>query len=301
MLDKAKIESMIYLLDDSDERVVQQVTEELQHMGSEVLPLLEQIWPEEQNPECQEALISLITSIQQNTITAELLLWIEKGAEDLLEGLLIINKIADPNIDRQVIENKIDKIKLDAWLELNYDLTSFEKVKILNHIFFEVHQFEGDTEEYHHSKNLFIGSVLDRKKGNPVGLAIVYSLVAQRLNIPIYGVNLPQHFVLGYVKDFDWPPLLRFNDPSAANNEPGSDIMFYINPFNKGLIFNKENIFKFLDQLKLEPKEDYFRTSNNKEIVLRVLRNLEVSFAKESNHKKLEIVKRCISAGFEQR
>ena len=94
---------------------------------------------------------------------------------------------------------------------------------------------------------------------------------------------------------------MRFNDPSAANNEPGSDIMFYINPFNKGLIFNKENIFKFLDQLKLEPKEDYFRTSNNKEIVLRVLRNLEVSFAKESNHKKLEIVKRCISAGFEQR
>ena len=66
---------------------------------------------------------------------------------------------------------------------------SFEKVKILNHNFFEVHQFEGDTEEYHHSKNLYIGSVLDRKKGNPVGLAIVYSLVAQRrLNIPIYGV-----------------------------------------------------------------------------------------------------------------
>ena len=295
MLEKAKIESMIYLLDDSDERVVEQVTEELQGMGTEVLPHLEQLWPEEQNPERQEALIALIAKIQQNNITTELQAWVDGGSEDLLEGLLIINKIADPYVDRQVIENKIDKIKLDAWLELNYDLTSFEKVKILNHIFFDVHNFEGDTEEYHHSKNSFISSVLERKKGNPVSLAIVYSLVAQRLNIPIYGVNLPQHFVLGYVKDFDWPPLLRFNDPSAANNDAGSDIMFYINPFNKGLIFNKENIYKFLDQLKLEPKEDYFRTSNNKEIVQRVLRNLEVSFAKENNRKKLEVVKQCIA------
>ena len=62
-----------------------------------------------------------------------------------MDGVFIINKILDPNLDRQSIENQLDKIKLDAWLELNYDLTSFEKVKILNRIIFDVHKFTGDT------------------------------------------------------------------------------------------------------------------------------------------------------------
>ena len=131
--------------------------------------------------------------------------------------------------------------------------------------------------------------------GNPISLAVIYSIVAQRLNIPVYGVNLPQHFVLGYLKEFDWFPLLNFNDKSALGDEAGSEIMFYINPFNNGLIFNHENIHKFLKQLKLEPKDDYFKACTNKSILLRVLRNLEVSFSKESNYTKLDQVKKLLA------
>lgn len=132
---------------------------------------------------------------------------------------------------------------------------------------------------------------MERKRGNPITLAIIYSLVAQRLNIPVFGVNLPQHFILGYVKDFDWPPLLRFNDPAASFNEHGGDILFYINPFNNGLIFNHDHIHKFLKQLNLEPKEEYFKTCSNSDILMRVLRNLEVAYAKENNASKVEQVK----------
>lgn len=285
---------MLYLLDDSDERVVGHIEEQLLNLGEEIIPFLEKAWPEENNPKRQERIIEVIKRISQRSLLDNVTEWKNSLSQDLLEGVLLIERLFDPAIDKQVIDNKLDKIKLDAWLELNYDLTSFEKVKILNHIFFEVHQFKGDTDSYHHSSNSFISSVLDRKRGNPISLAIIYSIIAQRLNIPVYGVNLPQHFVLGYIKDFDWQPLKRFNDESMLKDESGSEVMFYINPFNNGLIFNRENILKFLKQLKLEPKEDYFKACSNMDIIIRVLRNLEVSFAKENNTFRLEQVKKML-------
>ncbi len=282
---------MLYLLDDTDDRVVQHIESQIMELGAGAIPLIEARCTLEENPNRLDRMLSLIKRIQQQKLADELSRWMKTDEQDLLDGLLIINQLKDASVSRQSIDILLDKIKLDAWLELNYDLTSFEKVKILNHIFFDLHKFKGDTDSYHHSDNSFISSVLERKTGNPISLSIIYSLVAQRLNIPIYGVNLPQHFILGYVKDFDWPPLLMFNDPSAAGNEQGGDILFYINPFNSGLIFNHDNIHKFLKQLKLEPKEDYFKVCNNTDIVLRVLRNLEVSYAREKKSNKLAQVK----------
>ena len=197
MIDEKELQSMLYLLDDSDERIVEQIETKILSLGIEVVPFLEGQWPMEESTARQERMVELIKSINQNMLVNSLEKWLATEEQDLVDGLLIINKIANPNVDRQVIDNLLDKIKLDAWLEMNYDLTSFEKVKILNHILFDVHGFKGDTENYHHSRNSFLSSVLERKMGNPVSLAIIYSLVAQRLNIPVYGVNLPQHFILG--------------------------------------------------------------------------------------------------------
>lgn len=295
MINKDEIKAMLYLLDDPDERITEEIESRILTEGPEVLPVLEEYWTTDDNPERIASVHTLIKKIKQRSIVEDMRVWLKDSESDLLEGMIIIDKIFNPNLDRQLLENKLDKIKLDAWLELKYDLTSFEKIKIMNYILFDVHGLTGDTESYHSSKNSFISSVLNSKKGNPLSLAIIYSIIAQKLNIPVYGVNLPQHFILGYVDDIKWPPLLRFNDQSAINDDEGGNIMFYINPFNKGLIFNRENISKFLKQLKLAPRDDYFKTCKNKDIIIRVLRNLEVSFAKENNEDKLELVKSLLS------
>ena len=297
-MNEKEFQSMLYLLDDSDERVVEHIENQITLMGMDALSLLEKYWSDEPNVIVQERMVLLIKKINQQSLLQSLRIWEATETQDLLEGVLIIDQIANPNLDRQLIENQINKIKLDAWLELNYDLTSFEKVKILNRIFFDVHGFSGDTESYHSSKNSFISSVLERKKGNPISLSVLYIIVAQQLNIPIYGVNLPQHFILGYVNEFDWMPLLKFNDASSLLDGSGSEIMFYINPFNKGIIFNKDNIIQFLQQLKIEPNGEYFKTCSNKDILLRILRNLETSYAAENNTSKLELVSQLVAILF---
>jgi regulator of sirC expression with transglutaminase-like and TPR domain len=285
---------MVYLLDDPDERVVGEIRVQLVKMGQKILSYLDEEWPRIENPRAQDQVLSIIKEIKSRLICDELRTWKEGETHDLLDGALIIDKLHKPDIDKQIIDNKLDKIKLDAWLELNYDLTSFEKVKILNHVIFDMHKFKGDTENYHNAQNSFISHVLEAKSGNPVSLSIIYSIVAQRLNIPVYGVNLPQHFVLGYIKDFEWQPIKRLNDESVLTDQEGAEIMFYINPFNNGLIFSKENINQFLKQLNLEPQESYFKACSNVEIIKRMLRNLIIAYEKEQNNPKLSLVQEML-------
>jgi hypothetical protein len=96
---------------------------------------------------------------------------------------------------------------------MNFDLNPTEKVKILNYILYQVHGFKGNVDSYHDPSNSFLNQVLETKKGNPILLAVLYILIAQRLNIPIYGVNLPQHFVLAYLEEKGKSNLeMRFND-----------------------------------------------------------------------------------------
>ena len=138
---------MLYLLDDSDERVVEEIEQRLMDMGSEIIPILEKAWPDETNARRLERILHLIKEINTRVLCEELKRWKATEAQDLLSGMLIVDKLNNPLSDRQLIENKLDKIKLDAWLELKYDLTSFEKVKILNYVMFDLHKFKGGDRE----------------------------------------------------------------------------------------------------------------------------------------------------------
>ncbi|MFT5724606.1 MAG: regulator of sirC expression with transglutaminase-like and TPR domain, partial [Bacteroidia bacterium] len=127
-------------------------------------------------------------------------------------------------------------------------------------------------------------------------LGIVYALIAQRLNIPVYGVNLPQHFVLGY-KNIEGLEILKsFNDESSLTNDDNNEVMFYINPFTEGLILNGESIRSFLKQLKVESKPEYFNICTNLDIVKRVLRNMLFSYEKVEQHDKSEIVQKLLAS-----
>ncbi len=284
MISESEIKALISLLDDTDDEVVSQVEKRIFQLGPEVIPAIEQNWDlVEINELRQRRLDEIIKRIQSDSLTSELRLWKQTNQTDLLEGALILNKVKYPDVDRQFIDNLIDKIKLDVWLEMHYDLTSFEKIKILNYVFFDVHRFLGDNEDYHNPDNSYISRVFERKKGNPISLAILYSLVAQRLRLPVFGINLPQHFIVGYLENYSDTEPLRLNDTKIMIPEPNARVQFYINPFNKGSIFPRENLYVFLKQVNIEPREEYFLPCTNIEILKRMVRNLISAYEKLKN------------------
>ena len=224
MIDEKEIKYLIKLLDDPDPQIFEHIEGKLLSYGNDILHHLEDAWASSFDPLLQERIENITHKIQYQNVREDLSLWYQSGGIDLLRGFLIVNKYQYPDLDEDRIINQIESIKRDVWLQMMYDGTPAEKVKLLNHVFYNVYGFSGNTTNHHNPQNSYLNQVLETKKGNQISLAIIYSVIAQKLDIPIYGVNLPHHFVLAYVDEFE-----EENCDKA--------VLFYINVFYKGYIF----------------------------------------------------------------
>ncbi|WP_129718331.1 transglutaminase-like domain-containing protein [Pedobacter sp. SYP-B3415] len=257
-----EISALVKLLDDPDEEVYGHVEKKLLEYGNEVVDYLENAWEQSFDALMQQRIENIVHRIQFNSVKEDLNLWYMSGAFDLLQGALIVNRYQYPDLDEQKLIFQIEEMKRDIWVNLQYEMSSIEKVKLINHVLYNQHGFGGNTKNHHDPQNSYISQVLESKKGNQISLAIIYSTLAQKLDIPIYGINLPQHFILGYV------------DETKREHEQEFGVLFYINAFNKGNIFGKHDVDQFLRQLNLDPLPGYYRPCSNTEIIRRVLRNL---------------------------
>lgn len=267
-----ELKALISLLDDPDVDIFNQIELQLITCGPEVVPLLEESWETSFDPLSQTRIENIIHKIQFEQIQNELQLWAMQNQEDLLEGLLIINRYQYPNLDENIVHMQIAELRRNVWFSLIYDMSPVEKVKLLNNIIFREFGLSGNTSNYHDPQNSFIHKVLETKKGNPISLACIYSIVAQRLDIPIFGINLPKHFIAAYVEDDQHTPL------------------FYINVFNRGQIMKHDDINSFLKQLNLPLSDDYILPCTNCAIIKRVLRNLMTAYDHLGNMQKKEEV-----------
>lgn len=279
----SNLKALISLLDDPDVGVFNHVREELIKAGPQAIHPLEEAWEHAHDLVYQKRIEELIHDIQLVKTKSELTVWAKSDNQDLLQGALIVAKYQYPELDEKKINDLIEQIRKDIWLEINDNLTALEKVKVINHILYDVYHFNGNVADYHSAQNSFINIVLESKKGNPLSLSILYAVLAQKLDIPIYGINLPEHFILGYVD--------LFIDQPSTEELKNSPILFYVNAFSKGIVFARKDIDNFLKQLNLEPRPHYYEPCTNLDIIKRMLRNLALAFEKaEQEEKKSEIL-----------
>lgn len=277
-----ELKSLIRLIDDPDEQIFSVVRNRLMELGIDVVPQLEMFWEEnDYGLVFQHRVEDIIHSIQFDNVCEKLKNWKASPDKDLLQGAIIVAQYQYPELEPESVYREIEKIRQDAWLEINESLTSYETVKVLNHVIFELHDFKADRKKFHSTSNSFINDVLHNRRGNPLSLCLIYSIVAQQLDIPIYGVNLPNHFVLAYMDEFH---TMQFIEPE--NDRMG--VLFYINPFNKGALFDKNEINDFLSQVKVTPERNHFEPCSNSAIIKRMLTNLKYSFAKQGLEEKTD-------------
>ena len=54
----------------------------------------------------------------------------------------------------------------------------------------------GDIDDYYHPRNSFLNEVIDRRKGIPISLSVVWMEVGRQAGIEVQGVALPGHFLV---------------------------------------------------------------------------------------------------------
>jgi regulator of sirC expression with transglutaminase-like and TPR domain len=130
------------------------------------------------------------------------------------------------------------------------------------HLFDEL-GFHGNTEDYYDPRNSFLNEVLDRRTGIPITLAVVHLEVGWRLGLPLQGVGMPGHFLVGY-----YPP-----------GEPPR----YIDVFAGGAILTRDECAARLSaQLGgFVPRAAHFAPVGKRQILLRMLTNLKHIYAQQ--------------------
>lgn len=282
-----EIQALITLIDDPDEDIYCHVRDRILSLGQPVVSVLEHAWElDEQNDLFRNRVEDLLHTIHLDITYNRLLAWRKTGGEDLLEGALAVCRYRYAELDEQRVRARLAAVRQDIWLELNDNLTAFEKVRVFNQIFFEVHGFKGNKRNYHAPQNSYINEVLESKKGNPLSLAVIYQLLAEELELPLRGVNLPNHFVLAYM-----------DETGVAASEFGhGDVLFYVNAFSQGDILGKAEIDEFLGKLDLPLHESFYQPCTNLDIIRRLLNNLLNSYEKLNDPDRVEDLQRLISA-----
>lgn len=284
-IDNSKVAALIRLVEDPDPEVFGHVKDRLVEMGREVVTTLEDTLEIRKqqfsfDPGHEDRLRFIVKEIQFNQVKKELEQWRKSSTRDLMKGSLIISKFQFPEIDEKEIDQELERIKQKVWLEINENNTAFEIVKIFNHVIFDICGFQSSKNNFYAAENSYINQVIQSKQGNPLSLSILYSVIAQRLQIPIYGVNLPNHFVLGFVDEFQTLKMLGMNDDR--------NILFYINPFSKGRIFDHNEIENYLRSLNLPLQKNYFEPCSNTDILKRMLTNLSFAYNKKGDQEKVD-------------
>jgi regulator of sirC expression with transglutaminase-like and TPR domain len=274
VLKDTEIKALVSLLDDEDAQIVSHVEGKILSLGTTIIPFLEQEWETNFNSLVQRRIEELIHTLQYELLKERLIQWYETEEKDLLTGMWLVATYQYPDLDLIKLRQDLEQIYYETWLEFKPDLYPFDQVKVVNSVLFSKLKFGANTKNFHSPGNSMINVVLETHKGNPITLCIIYLMVAQKLKLPVYGVNLPNLFVLTYKDD--------------------KHAQFYINAFNKGLIFSRQDIENYINELHLTPQSSFFEPCSNLEVIRRVFRNLIMSFDKMGEHTKAEEVKELL-------
>ena len=279
-LPDTELRALIRLLDDPDDVVYRNVSDRLISCGKNIIPQLESEWETNQQNGIQNRIEEIIEQIEFEVCAAALKAWKDSGSTDLFEGAIIASTFQYPDQSVEEMTSNLEALRKDVWIELNDNLTSLEKVRVINHILYDVHHFRPYAKYHSSDQCWFMPNVMDQHKGSPTAMAILYKAIADRLDLPIVGIDLPNHFILGY---------------QDVHNHTGQDLLFYINPFSKGAVFGKGELERYMEKMELESSADDLKPISNTQIIKRLLKDLKSCYKKLGKYRKLDQIDRLLN------
>jgi regulator of sirC expression with transglutaminase-like and TPR domain len=189
------------------------------------------------------------------------------GLIHLDEAALLIAQTEYPQLDVAAQLARIDGLASRA--DCDPGRPPLENLVSLNHLLFEEENLSGNEEDYDDPRNSYLNDVLDRKKGIPITLSLVYMEVARRRAIPVVGVGFPGHFLVKYLTG-------------------AGEIL--LDPYNRGIILSREDCagrLKVHFGEEAEVKPEYLVASTHKQILARMLNNLKGSYFRRRNFAKV--------------
>jgi regulator of sirC expression with transglutaminase-like and TPR domain len=205
-------------------------------------------------------------------------------AIDLAEGALLIAAEEYPSLDvgayLQRLEGMAHRVReyLDAGQGGDTDETALQA---LHRVLFEEEGLHGTSQaEYGDPRNSFLNEVLERKRGLPITLSVVYCEVARRAGLDAVGIGLPGRFIVQF---------------------RGRHLSTYVDPYERGARLTPEECAAMLSRVfnqAIELTPEHFLPASRKAILARILNNLKAEYLQAGElTRALSAVERILMLG----
>ncbi len=270
----SELDSLIRLLADDHEKMQSMVSARLLELGERIVPSL---WDarsavsETVRSRIDDILARLSSEAGEELALSEWRGLVEVSGEvDLEHGVSILAKLHTPDLSWAPYETMLDQMADELAIRLSGIHDPNDIVEMFTKYIFKEQGYKGGQDaDYFNADQHYLDRVIQKKSGVPIALSLVCLLLADRLSLPVFGVGLPDHFIVKY-----------------QNNE--TEILFA--PFHHGAVITREECEEFVIRRRLRFTDEILAPVTNRYILERMLGNLRRVYLHCHERDKIKVV-----------
>lgn len=197
------------------------------------------------------------------------------AAFDLEQGVWLLAQTRYPKTNCEAYQALLDSYATDLKESIPPAVRAGQVLTTLNDFLFERLGYQGDESDYYHPDNSHLNRVMDRRRGNPISLSLVYLFLARRLRLPVTGIGLPGHF------------LCRFQNSAEE---------IYIDVFHRGRFLTKNDCLHHLVKSHYPLDQAYLSPATPHQILTRICANLHQSYLRQEQAEEARRLERYVIA-----
>jgi regulator of sirC expression with transglutaminase-like and TPR domain len=275
-LSEGEQRALLSLLSDEDPQVYRTVRQRILAEGDSALPWIKPARLSDDPLQRRRATEIVRQFTMRHADDRFLAFCLNSGEDlDLEEGIFLLAQTQYPDINISGYSAILDDYAADLRERLDFGAAAAQMIAGINEYLFKIQSYHGNEASYYEPENSYLNKVIDRRKGNPISLCIIYLLLARRLHLPVTGIGMPGHF------------LCRFQTPTEE---------LFIDAFNSGKVLTKGDCVKYLLHTRDGFKEAYLAPITNRRTLLRVCSNLHQIYSQQSRRHDIARFQRYIVA-----
>jgi regulator of sirC expression with transglutaminase-like and TPR domain len=186
----------------------------------------------------------------------------------LFEAALAIAWEEYPRIDLEHYRQQLAHMSDELRSRLAGVTYPMKMINIINQYLCQELGFKGNEDDYYNPRNSFITDVIDRRKGIPITLSLIYMAIGNLIDFPIEGISLPGHFIV---------------------RPQRQDLDVFLDPFNCGEVMFPEDCAAKLQQVygrAISLRSEYLEPIGTRRILERILMNLKLIYLRRNEPAK---------------
>ncbi len=247
-----EVRALARLVDDPAPAVQRAVQARLDTLGRRALPHLSAAATEAGDAVARAHIREAAHAVHMDSLEAAWSLVLGAPNVDLERGAFLVALYRFPHLDIPAYQRQLDRMAGEARRRLS-TTRGADRAFALADFMTETLRFEGNRAHFFDPNNSYLNQVIDRRRGIPISLSVVYLLLGQRLGLPVYGVDMPVRFLVKY-------------------EDEGSEI--FLDLFDSSAPVEPSACVRFLMRAGITPRPDHFAPAAPQAILLRMVRNL---------------------------